>query len=114
MENSIGALENLYDIDIDYYVRLNFSGFEAIIDALGGIDVYSEYDFTVEPIKHYVKGMNHLTGLEALAFARERYAFKDGDHQRGKNQMAVITATLDKVMSPELLYHYNDIFKNIL
>lgn len=113
VENSIGALEMLYDIEIDYYVRLNFSGFEAIIDALGGIDVYSEYDFTVEPIKHYVKGINHLTGLEALAFARERYAFKEGDHQRGENQMAVITATLNKLMSPELLYHYTDILQAV-
>lgn len=113
VENSIGALEDLYDIEIDYYVRMNFSGFEAIIDALGGIDVYSEYDFTVEPIKHYVKGMNHLTGLEALAFARERHAFASGDRQRGENQMAVITATLDKMMSPELLYNYTDILQAV-
>jgi len=109
VDNSIGALENLYGVEIDYFVRMNFSGFEAIIDSLGGIDVYSEQDFTVEPIKHYVKGMNHLTGLEALAFARERYSFKDGDNQRGRNQMAVITAMLDKLMSPELLYNYADV-----
>lgn len=109
VDSSIGALEMLYDVEIDYFVRMNFSGFEAIIDSLGGIDVYSEYDFTVEPIKHYKKGINHLTGLEALAFARERYAFKDGDHQRGKNQMAVVTAMIDKLMSPELLYNYTEV-----
>ena len=109
VDNSMGALEMLYGVDIDYFVRMNFSGFEAIIDSLGGIDVYSEQAFTVEPIKHYEKGMNHLTGLEALAFARERYAFKDGDHQRGRNQMAVITATVDKLLSPELLYQYGNV-----
>lgn len=109
VDSSIGALEMLYDVEIDYFLRMNFSGFEAIIDSLGGIDVYSEYDFTVEPIKHYKKGINHLTGLEALAFARERYAFKDGDHQRGKNQMAVVTAMIDKLMSPELLYNYTEV-----
>lgn len=109
VETSISALESLYGIQIDYYVRMNFSGYEKIIDSLGGIDVYSEYDFTVEPIKHYVKGMNHLTGLEALAFARERHAFAAGDIQRGKNQMAVITAMMDKLMSPELLYNYTGV-----
>lgn len=109
VDNSIGALEMLYDVEIDYFVRMNFSGFEAIIDSLGGIDVYSEQEFTVEPIKHYEKGMNHLTGLEALAFARERYAFTDGDHQRGRNQMAVVTAMVDKLMSTELLYNYTEV-----
>ena len=113
VDNSIGALEMLYDVEIDYFVRINFSGFEAIIDSLGGIDVYSEQEFTVEPIKHYEKGMNHLTGLEALAFARERYAFIDGDHQRGRNQMAVITAMVDKLISPELLYNYADVLSAV-
>ena len=77
VESSEAAIENLYGINIDYYVRMNFSGFEAIIDTLGGIDVYSEYDFTVDPIKHYTVGYNHVSGLEALAFARERHAFAD-------------------------------------
>lgn len=49
---------------------------------MGGVDVYSEYDFTVDPIKHYTEGYNHLTGLEALAFVRERHAFASGDNQR--------------------------------
>lgn len=106
---SMGALEDLYGIEIDYYLRMNFSGFEQIIDALGGIDVYSEYDFTVEPIKHYTVGMNHLSGIEALAFARERKSFALGDIQRGKNQMAVITAMIDKLSSPELLYKYTEV-----
>ena len=109
VKSSIKTLEQLYDIKIDYYIRMNFSGFEAIINALGGIDVYSEYDFTVEPIKHYVKGMNHLNGLEALAFARERKSFAAGDNQRGKNQMAVIQATFDKLISPEIIYNYTEV-----
>lgn len=113
VDNSMGALENLYGIEIDYFIRMNFSGFEAIIDSLGGVDVYSEHDFTVEPIKHYVQGMNHLTGLEALAFARERHAFVDGDHQRGRNQMALITAMLNKLMSPELLYNYSEVLTSL-
>lgn len=113
VDNSIGALEMLYGIDVDYYVRINFSGFEQIIDALGGIDVYSEYDFTVEPIKHYTVGINHLSGIEALAFARERYSFAEGDVARGKNQMAVITALIQELSSPEILYNYTSVLNSI-
>lgn len=113
VENSIGTLENLYGVEIDYYVRMNFSGFEAIINALGGIDVYSNYDFTVEPIKHYTVGMNHLNGLEALAFARERHSFANGDRTRGENQMAVIEATLNKIMSPQILYNYTSVLEAV-
>ena len=110
---SMKTLEQLYGIEIDYYVKMNFSGFEAIIDALGGIDVYSEYDFTVEPVKHYKKGKNHLTGLEALAFARERKSFQAGDIQRGKNQMEVVRATITKLISPEILYRYTKVLESI-
>lgn len=113
IENSIGALEMLYDIEIDYYVRMNFTGFEDIIDTMGGIDVYSEQDFTVEPVKHYTVGINHLSGVEALAFARERHAFAAGDIQRGINQMAVITAMIDKLTSAEVLYNYSAVLDSI-
>ena len=113
VDSSIGAMEDLYDIEIDFFLRMNFSGFENIIDSLGGIDVYSEYDFTVTPIKHYTVGLNHLTGIEALAFARERHAFAQGDLQRGKNQMAVITAMINKIASPEILYNYAEVLESI-
>lgn len=113
VECSMGALEQLYGVEIDYYLRMNFSGFENIIDALGGIDVYSEYDFTVEPIKHYTAGYNHLSGIEALAFARERHAFAAGDVQRGKNQMEVIKAMVRKLSSIEMLTNYGEILNQI-
>lgn len=113
VENSVGTLEILYGIEIDYYIRMNFSGFESIIDTLGGVDVYSEYDFTVEPIKHYTEGYNHLTGLEALAFVRERHAFASGDNQRGRNQMALIQAMVDKVCSVEFLLNYSEIMEEL-
>lgn len=106
VEASIDALERLYDIDIDYYVRINFTGFMDVIDALGGVEVYSDYDFSVQNIKDYHKGYNQLTGIEALAFARERYSFAEGDYQRGKNQMEVIKAVINKCASPALLTNY--------
>ncbi len=113
IDSSKAALEQLYGVKIDYYVRMNFSGFEKIIDSVGGIDVYSEYDFTVEPIKHYTVGYNHLTGLEALAFARERYAFAAGDVQRGNNQMAVIRGVIDKLTSPSVLIHLDQVLDGL-
>ncbi len=113
VENSVGTLEKLYDINIDYYLRVNFSGFEAIIDTLGGVEVYSEYDFTVDPIKHYTEGYNHLTGLEALAFVRERHAFASGDNQRGRNQMAMLQALIKKVCSIEFLENYNEVMDEL-
>lgn len=109
---SKGTLEQLYQVDIDYYFRVNFSGFESIIDALGGIDVYSEYDFTVSNW-HYQVGMNHLDGLSALAFARERYTLPGGDLARGENQMKIIKATLAKCMSPAVLSHYTELLEHV-
>ncbi|MGN0481490.1 MAG: LCP family protein [Lachnospiraceae bacterium] len=114
VECSMGALKTFYGgIDIDFYVKMNFSGFEEIIDNLGGIDVESKFDFTVEPIKHYTVGINHLNGIEALAFARERHAFPAGDYERGRNQMAVIKAMIKKITSADMLYNYDSVLESI-
>lgn len=109
---SKGALEQLYGIEIDYYFRVNFSGFESIIDSIGGIDVDSDYDFTVDNW-HYQVGTNHLDGLSALAFARERYTLPGGDLARGENQMKIIQATLNKCMSPAILSHYTEVLDSM-
>lgn len=109
----MSALENLYGIKIDYYIRMNFSGFESVIDTLGGVNVYSQYDFTVDPIKHYTVGYNHLTGLEALAFARERHAFANGDIQRGINQMEVIKAVISRMTSVDALENYDKLLGEV-
>lgn len=100
------TLAQYYGIDIDYYFRVNFTGFEKIIDALGGIEVDSEHDFysTISPTPiHYTEGINKLGGYEALYYVRERYAFVNGDYQRGINQMQVIKAVADKANSPSVL-----------
>ena len=116
IEMSMATLENLYDTDLDYYIRVNFTGFVNIIDTLGGVDVESEYDFYSQLDDsgyHYNEGMNHLSGEAALYFARERYSFTEGDRQRGKNQMAVIKAVLNKLMSSELLKNYSDLMSQM-
>lgn len=110
---SIDTMQMLYNIKIDNYVKINFSGFVGIIDAIGGIDVYSEYEFTVDPIKTYTVGMNHCTGIEALAFARERHSFAAGDRQRGKNQMEVIKAVINKLASTDTLLNYKSFLEEL-
>lgn len=106
------TLEMLYDININYYFRLNFGGFIQIIDELGGITVKSDYDFDTSGF-HFNKGENTVYGEQALAFCRERYSFSEGDRQRGRNQMAVIQGVVNKVTSPELLKNYLSIIDSL-
>ena len=106
---SMDTLSQIYGIRIDYYVRVNFDTLKKVVNALGGVDVYSEYEFTT----HYKnggyeikKGYNHMDGKTALAFARERYNVPGGDEQRGRDQQAVLKAILEKAMSPSILTGY--------
>ena len=110
---SMQTLEALYDVEIDYYLRVNFSGFESIVEALGGVDVYSEYEFTAASGHYFTQGYNAVDGPAALAFVRERYAFEAGDVQRGRNQMAMIEAIIDKAMSPALLTGYMGLMESV-
>lgn len=113
---SVDTLDMLYDIDIDYYVKVNFTGFVTIIDMLGGVDVYSEYAFSTTSYGNYTyqKGYNYMNGDQALAFARERHAFGSGDRQRGKNQMAVIEAVVKKATtSTAMLTNYTNILNSV-
>ena len=105
----------LYNEDINYYFRINFAGFEQLINALGGVTVNSDYEFDSKNIigYHYNKGENFLNGEQALVFSRERYAFSEGDRQRGKNQMAVIKGVINKALSPELLKNYSSVLSSI-
>ena len=115
VETSMATLGNLYGVNVDQYLRINFAGFISIIDAVGGVDVYSDQAFTSVGSPGYydpttfVEGWNHLDGKSALAFARERHAFASGDIQRGINQMKVIDAMLNKIKSPALLMGFSKI-----
>lgn len=112
IDASIDALEQLYGIDVNYYLRVNFTGFTQIIDALGGVDVNSDYEFTARGTQIH-QGSNHLTGEQALSFARERYSFVDGDFQRGRNQMEVVRAVIQKAASSSLLANYMDVMSAV-
>lgn len=112
VDRSMATLENIYGIDISYFARVNFTSLIKIVDALGGVNVESEYAFEAGGYS-FEKGMNHLNGEQALAFARERHSFKDGDNQRGKNQEAILKAILERVMFPDILFQANEILDNV-
>jgi LCP family protein required for cell wall assembly len=114
VEVSMATLGMLYDINVDYYFRVNFGGFEDIVDALGGVTVYSEYSFTTYDGNYsFSAGDNTLNGAQALGFARERKAFITGDRQRGINQMALIKAIANKVLSPSILANYSSLLESV-
>lgn len=115
-ETTIGAVEDLLGITINYYVKINFSTVKEFINAIGGVDVYSEYEFNPVKMKSWTvkKGVNHMNGEQALAFARERKAFLTGDNQRIKNQQAVMEALIKKATSGvTMLFKYNRILNSL-
>ena len=117
IDNSMAALSELYDVDIDFYGQINFSGFETLIDELGGIDIDSPVAFKASnyPYTQFSQGVQHVNGADALAFARERYSFAGGDNTRGTNQMQVITAVINEVTHDGvgLLMNYGGIMDSL-
>ena len=113
IDMSIQTIEDLLEIDINYYIKVNFTSVIDIVDALGGLDVYSEYTFTSYSGFTFKKGLNLVNGEQALDFARTRKAFKDGDRQRGKNQQAVIEAIIRKATDKSIITKYNSLLNAI-
>lgn len=112
VHTTINTIEDFMDVDINYYVRVNFSSLTNIVDAIGGVDVTVgkglavDQFYTDDTIGGVVEGENHLDGQKALAYARERYAYEDGDLQRVKNQQQVLKSIIKKVKSPSMLLKY--------
>ncbi|WP_300913553.1 LCP family protein [Faecalibaculum rodentium] len=105
------TIEDYLGIEINYTVRVNFSSLVNLVDAMGGIDVEIPEGLEVDTFyangtEGVKAGWNHLEGERALAFARERHAYQDGDNQRIRNQQQVMRALIDKIISPELLFRY--------
>ena len=114
VDASIHTLENLYDIDLNYYARLNFTSFLKLIDLLGGVDVYNDQEFTSLHGKyHFPVGNVHLDSEQALGFVRERYSLANGDGDRGRNQQKVIAAIIQKLTSAEVLKNYDGIIQGL-
>ena len=107
IQESIGAIENQLGIDINYYLRVNYSTIVKLVDAIGGIEIESDRDFYTSGMKgmpelnghHFVQGINQVDGKLALAFCRERHAFSEGDFKRNENQQQVLEAIIKKCSS---------------
>ena len=116
IDKSIATIENVYGIDINHYIRINFDTLIKVVDVLGGIDIYSDKAFIPWTNKKvYInEGWNHLNGKEALAYSRERKTYVDGDHHRGRNQQQVIEAIISKLTSTTtFLSKYNSILNSL-
>lgn len=109
IETSVATLENLLNIKINYYVKVNFTSLIDIVDALGGVSVYSNYSFTSKDGYSYSKGYNNVNGARALSFVREREAFNGGDRVRIQNQAAMIEALINKAISPSIITKYTSL-----
>ena len=109
------TLEMLYGINVEYYLKVNFTGFLNVIDALGGVDITLDYDATLSQTGNLTvhKGVNHFNAQQALTFSRERHAYADGDRQRGRNQMMVINAVIKKMASPSMITNYTSILNTV-
>lgn len=114
-ETTKKTIENLLGVDINYTGKVNFTSVVNLVDALGGIDVDVKPGLAVD---HFytndyfgtdygvTEGINHLNGQAALCYARERYAYQDGDRQRVKNQQEVLMAIVKKATSPSVIGNY--------
>ena len=115
IETSVKTLENLYDIPINYYARLNFTSFVKLINALGGVTVYNDQAFTSLHGNYNfgVGNINLTSGEEALGFVRERYSLEHGDYDRGNNQLKVIQAIVGKLTSFQSVSNYSDVISTL-
>lgn len=116
IDTSIGTLEDLYNTNINYYMRVNFNTLTTVVDVIGGVDIFSDAAFTCYTNSNVTvtEGWNHFDGTQALAFSRERHAYLLGDRHRGQNQQDVITAIIKKTTSSKvLLTKYNSILDTL-
>lgn len=119
IEETTTTIENLFGINISHYARVNFTTVVNLVDAIGGITVYSDYSFSSKDLDKvtvydFYAGENYIDGKEALAFCRERKSFSEGDQQRVKNQQAVISGVINKITgSTAILTNYNSILNAV-
>ncbi|NMD68796.1 LytR family transcriptional regulator [Bacillus sp. DNRA2] len=109
VEMAMNTVENFLDIPIDYYIQINMEGFEDIVDAVGGVTVNNDLEFTLDGA-YFPVGQLQLNGEKALKFSRMRYEDPRGDYGRQIRQREIIQAVVDSGVSMTSLAKYNEIF----
>ena len=109
------TISDLFDTNIDYFVKVGFNTVIKSVDLVGGIDIYSDKDLKchTNPSCVFHEGTQHVNGECALAFSRERFSYTTGDRHRGENQQQVITKLIEKFESPAILTKYNSILNSL-
>ena len=116
----VDTVEQLTGVDIDYTVEFNFDSVIEVVDAVGGIDIYNEVSFdgltwdTPTQAEYWIdmpEGEMHMDGVHALAYARERHAFVDGDFARQRHQQEIIQQVLAKIMATKDPNMYLDVLQ---
>ena len=121
IQETVGAVEDMMGIDINYYVKVNYNTIVTLVDAMGGIEINSPYAFTTHGMGDlglsgisFVEGYNKLTGNMALAYCRERQSWVDGDRRRNENQQLMMEAILKKATSSTaVLTNYTGILEAV-
>lgn len=113
VETSVKTIEDLLGININYYMKLNFSTLIKTVDTFDGITVDSKYSFTSQDGYKFTRGKNNLNGKKALSFVRERKNLPNGDKSRGENQLEVLGSIIEKASSKAIITKYNSFLKNL-
>ena len=119
IQETVGAVEDMMGIDINYYVKVNYNTVVTLVDAMGGIEIDSPYAFTTHGMQdlngiNFVEGYNKLDGRMALAYCRERKSWLDGDMRRNENQQLIMEAIIKKATSSSaILTNYTGILEAV-
>lgn len=101
------TVEQLLGIEINYTFKVGFDTVTELVDILGGVDVYVEPGYaTTNSLYSVHEGINHLNAEQALAFARDRYSYTEGDRQRTKNQQQVLMGIVKEATKPSVITNY--------
>src|SRR5699024_3016548 len=113
LNKTIETVENLLDIPIDYYLKVNFDAVIDTVDAIDGVNIDVPYELYEQDSKdradaiHLTPGEQKLNGEEALAYVRTRK--QDNDMERGNRQKEVVKAIMDRTVSMGSILQYDDI-----
>jgi LCP family protein required for cell wall assembly len=126
VNNSIGVMENLFNVDVNYFLKVNTHSIIGLVDTLGGLEFCSDksfttthalitdtYDDTKGPKLNVKKGCHTYSGIEILTISRERKAYSDGDRQRQKNCQAIMISLFKKMASLNSLTNFSNVLNKV-